>query len=281
MSLHVQQLVRADGVEAVWKALDIDGAVIVTDFLERPLLERFRSDMERVAAERSHGTRSDNTAVRHFWGERTMRFAGLAQRSDAFLDILTDPFYLSVADGILGDDYWMNTGQMMIIGPGETGQVIHRDADNWPTMCAPDAEEVTLSCMFAISDFTASAGATVVVPGSHRWTDYRRRPEPHETCRAVMPAGAGMIYTGRVLHGGGPNTTDDVFRYGMHLSYLRPWLTPEEAGPLATEWQRVEHLDERAQRLLGWRSAGNRDRHGARLWTIDYEDVPVGLGLLP
>jgi ectoine hydroxylase-related dioxygenase (phytanoyl-CoA dioxygenase family) len=208
-----------------------------------------------------------------------MRFAGLAQRSDAFLDILTDPFYLSVADGVLGDDYWMNTGQMMIIGPGEKAQVIHRDADNWPRVCTPDGGEVTLSCMFAISEFTADSGATVVVPGSHRWSDYRRRAEPHEMCRAVMPAGAGMIYTGRVLHGGGANVTSDVFRYGMHLSYLVPWLTPEEAAPLATEWERVAHRSERAQRLLGWRSAGNRHRSGARLWTVDYEDVPVGLSL--
>ena len=99
-------------------------------------------------------------------------------------------------------------------------------------------------------------------------------------CQAVMPAGAGMIYTGRVLHGGGPNTTTDTNRYGLHLSYVLDWLTPEEAGPLSTDWDRVRSLPERAQRLLGWRSSGNRDRFGARLWTVDYEDVPVGLGLI-
>ena len=115
--------------------------------------------MEAAAAERVAGTRSDNPAVQYFWGAKTMRFARLAQRSTAFIDILTDPFYLSIADGVLGPqsvDYWMNTGQMMIIGPGERGQVIHRDADNWRTMCRPDGFEVTLSCMFAITDFTAA-----------------------------------------------------------------------------------------------------------------------------
>jgi ectoine hydroxylase-related dioxygenase (phytanoyl-CoA dioxygenase family) len=117
-----------------------------------------------------------------------------------------------------------------------------------------------------------------VVPGSHTWDDYRRRPEPHEICQAVMPAGSGMIYTGRVLHGGGANTTADEFRYGLHLSYVLGWLTPEEAGPLATPWDDVRHLPERAQRLLGWRCSSSDDRYAARLWTVDYEDVPVGLG---
>ena len=94
-----------------------------------------------------------------------------------------------------------------------------------------------------------------------------------------MPERSGMIYTGRVLHGGGANVTDDVFRYGLHLSYLLGWLTPEEASPLGVDWEVVADLPERTQRLLGWRCSGSNDRYGARLWTVDYEDVPHGLGL--
>ena len=94
-----------------------------------------------------------------------------------------------------------------------------------------------------------------------------------------MPAGSGMIYTGRVLHSGGANVTADQWRYGLHLSYVLGWLTPEEAGPLATPWEDVAALPPVAQRLLGWRCSGNESTSAARLWTVDYEDVPVGLGL--
>jgi ectoine hydroxylase-related dioxygenase (phytanoyl-CoA dioxygenase family) len=132
--------------------------------------------------------------------------------------------------------------------------------------------------MFAITDFTAEVGATNVVPGSNNWTDFTRPAETHEVAQAVMPAGSGMIYTGRVLHGGGANVTRDQWRFGLHLSYLAGWLTPEEAGPLATPWESVQHLNERAQRLLGWRCSPAND-HASRLWTVDYEDIPVGLGL--
>ena len=279
---RLQEVGRTDGVEAVLDALAVDGAVIVRDFLDPEVNRQFRADMEAHAARHRTGTVADNAAVQKFWGQRTTRFTRLAHRSAAFVDILTDPFYLSVVDQVLlphGSDYWMNTGQMMIIGPGEAPQWIHRDAENWPTLCRPDGFEVTLSCMFAISDFTAEVGATRVVPGSHLWEDYRRKPEPHEICQAVMPAGSGMIYTGRVLHSGGANTTDEEFRYGLHLSYVLGWLTPEEAGPLGVDWNEVRHLSPRAQRLLGWRCSGSDDRYAARLWTVDYEDVPVGLSL--
>jgi hypothetical protein len=65
----------------------------------------------------------------------------------------------------------------------------------------------------------------------------------------------------------------------MHLSFVLGWLVPEEAGPLGTGWDEVQHLTPAAQRLLGWRSSRIDESCSARVWTVDYEDVPVGLGL--
>lgn len=280
----LQQVDKSDGIEAVLAALATDGGVIVRDFVEPATLQHFRDDMEAHASGHRVGTVADSASVQKFWGANTKRFTRLAHRSSAFIEILADPYYLAVADALLlpnCNDYWMNTGQMMIIGPGEKAQWIHRDADNWPSMCTPHGFEVTVSCLFAISDFTAEVGATRVVPGSHLWEDYSRVPQPEEICQAVMPAGSGMIYTGRVLHSGGANVTTDQWRYGLHLSYVLGWLTPEEAGPLGASWGDVAHLSRTAQRLLGWRCSGDRDVMAARLWTVDYEDVPVGLGYEP
>ena len=262
--------------------LDADGAVIVDQLLDPDLLASFRSDMERAAATFGAGSQSDAASVRNFWGESTKRFTRLAWRSRAFVDILLHPTLLAVADALLlpsCNGYWMNTGQMMIIGPGESAQVLHRDADNWRTMNRPDGFEVTVSVMFAITDFTAELGATRVVPGSNRWPDYSVRPSEDQIAQAVMTAGSGMIYTGRAMHGAGANTTADGWRFGLHLSYVLGWLTPEEASPLGADWETVRHLPERARQLLGWHcyAAGGSD--STRLWTVDYEDVPLGLGL--
>jgi ectoine hydroxylase-related dioxygenase (phytanoyl-CoA dioxygenase family) len=170
----------------------------------------------------------------------------------------------------------MNTGQAMIIGPGEKAQWLHRDADNWPLVLGPTAKPVTVSCMFALSDFTAEGGATRVVPGSHQWDDFTRKATDAEVTQAVMPAGSGLIYSGTVIHGGGANQTDNYWREGLHLSYVVGWLTPEEAGCVGLPENIARTLSPTQQQLLGYRCYTG-DVKAARLWTIDYEDIPVGM----
>ena len=70
---------------------------------------------------------------------------------------------------------------------------------------------------------------------------------------AVMPAGSALIYTGRVLHGGGENRSA-TRRWGLHVSFVLGWLTPEEAVPLTVPWALVQDEPEHVQQLLGWRS---------------------------
>ncbi|MGD9705833.1 MAG: phytanoyl-CoA dioxygenase family protein [Acidimicrobiia bacterium] len=277
---QLQTLPGSTDVAPVLSALDQDGAVVVHDLLDGDVLDRFRTDMIRHASVHRVGTSAPSESIRSFWGERTIRFTRLAARSAAFESILTNPLLLAVADALLLDscaDYWMNTGQMMVIGPGQSAQTLHRDADNWRSMNRPDVE-VTVSCMFAVSPFTAEVGGTRVVPGSHRWEDFGRRARSDEVVAAEMPAGGGLIYTGRVLHGGGANITSDQWRYGMHLSYVLGWLVPEEAAPLGAGWDDVRHMSPRARRLLGWNCYDSSALDAVRLWTVDYEDVPVGLG---
>ncbi len=261
--------------------LEADGGVIVDDLVSPETLSQLNADLDAAVAATAAGTRHPGAATQRFWGAQTKRFTRLAWRSSTFATgVLCHPLLLDVADRLLlpaAADYWMNTGQMMVVGPGSRAQYLHRDADNWPAMNRPGGFEVTISCMLALTDFTAEAGATRVVPTSHAWDDYSRRATPQETTQAVMPAGSGLIYTGRVLHGAGANATADEWRRGLHISYVLGWLTPEEAGPLGSPAETARDLPERAQRLLGWKSYDPGD-DAARLWTVDYEDVPVGLG---
>jgi ectoine hydroxylase-related dioxygenase (phytanoyl-CoA dioxygenase family) len=280
--VRLQETSFADGTDPALAALERDGGVIVHGFIPQDVLAEFRADMQAAARQRHFGSASDSDMVQFFWGAQTMRFTRLATRSSAFFDILGHRDFLSLADHLLlpnCTNYWMNTAQMIILAPGQPGQWLHRDADNWPEVNRRDGFEVTISCMFAIDDFTEENGATQVVPGSHHWDDFDNRyPEPDEITQAVMPAGSGMLYTGRVMHGGGANVTENEHRWGLHLSFVLGWLVPEEALPLSVPWEFVRDQPERIQQLLGWRSTSLADRAG-RLWTVDYEDVPVGLNL--
>jgi len=94
------------------------------------------------------------------------------------------------ASRALKEGYWLNTGQAMIVGPGEKGQMLHRDIALWPIFMdgAKNAPEAMVSILLALSDFTEEVGATRVVSGSHLWDDFRRDADPTEYVSAVMPA---------------------------------------------------------------------------------------------
>jgi ectoine hydroxylase-related dioxygenase (phytanoyl-CoA dioxygenase family) len=275
---ELQVLDRDAPLADLMAALDVDGGVIVRDLLSEGAVREIVADLADGFAATDAGSKSGMDLWETFHGPNTVRFCGLAARSRAFVDhALLNPVFTAVTDEVLrpiGADYWLNTGQVMAVGPGEPAQYLHRDENNWPEAVA-DGREITLSCMFALSDFTVGNGATVVVPGSqHRPSGLVRGIEtsPDEITYAVMPAGSGMIYSGRVIHGAGENTTDD-WRYGMHVSFVTGWLRPEEASPLVVDRAMAASLPERARQLLGWGSYHSEG--GGRTWLVDFEDASL------
>ena len=281
-SLVLQELdTKRNSLTEILAVLAQDGGVIVHNMLSPQVVANLLSELAPQSETSQVGPKSSNENVNHFWGQQTKRFTRLAQRSQTFADeVLVHPTLTGVADELLKPycaSYWMNTGQMMIVMPGGAPQYMHRDSDDWPAMCSPTAPPCQISCMFALSDFTAENGATRVAPGSHLWSDYSRQAADDEITQAVMPAGSGMIYLGKTLHSAGANKTESEARFGMHLSYVLGWLTPEEAGCLGVTEDRAKTFTKQQQQLLGYRCYDASDLNGGRLWTVDYEDVPVGL----
>ena len=272
---------KRNSLTEILAVLAQDGGVIVHNMLSPQVVANLLSELAPQSETSQVGPKSSNENVNHFWGQQTKRFTRLAQRSQTFADeVLVHPILTGLADELLKPycaSYWMNTGQMMIVMPGGAPQYMHRDSDDWPAMCSPTAPPCQISCMFALSDFTTENGATRVAPGSHLWSDYSRQAADDEITQAVMPAGSGMIYLGKTLHSAGANKTENEPRFGMHLSYVLGWLTPEEAGCLGVTEDRAKTFTKQQQQLLGYRCYDASDLNGGRLWTVDYEDVPVGL----
>ena len=273
---ELQVLVRDAPLADVMAAYDADGGVIVRDLLSDDARLAIVDDLSAGLEDIAPGSKSGMDLWETFHGRNTVRFCGLAARSRAFVDhALLNPVFTAVTDELLlanGADYWLNTGQVMAIGPGEPAQYLHRDENNWPEAVAAD-REVTVSCLFALSDFTRENGATVVVAGSQRRPPGLVRgaeASPDEIAYAEMPAGSGLIYSGKVIHGAGANTTGD-WRYGMHVSFVVGWLRPEEASPLVVDRDRAASLPERARELLGWGSYHSEG--GGRTWLVDFEDA--------
>jgi ectoine hydroxylase-related dioxygenase (phytanoyl-CoA dioxygenase family) len=273
---ELQVLERDAPLADVMAAYDADGGVIVRDLLSDDARRAIVDDLSAGLEDIAPGSKSGMDLWETFHGRNTVRFCGLAARSRAFVDhALLNPVFTAVTDELLlanGADYWLNTGQVMAIGPGEPAQYLHRDENNWPEAVAAD-REITVSCLFALSDFTRENGATVVVAGSQRRPPGLVRgaeASPDEIAYAEMPSGSGLIYSGKVIHGAGANTTGD-WRYGMHVSFVVGWLRPEEASPLVVDRDRAASLPERARELLGWGSYHSEG--GGRTWLVDFEDA--------
>ena len=273
---ELQVLERDAPLADVLAAYEADGGVIVRELLSDDARRAIVDDLSAGLEDTAPGSKSGMDLWETFHGRNTVRFCGLAARSRAFVDhALLNPVFTAVTGEVLlanGADYWLNTGQVMAVGPGEPAQYLHRDENNWPEAVAVD-REITISCMFALSDFTRENGATVVVAGSQRRPPGLVRGaevSPDEIAYAEMPTGSGLIYSGKVIHGAGGNTTDG-WRYGMHVSFVVGWLRPEEASPLVVDRDRAASLPERARQLLGWGSYHSEG--GGRTWLVDFEDA--------
>ncbi len=255
-------------------AFDEDGGVIVEGLFPADTIATMRDAVLSAAESVEPGSTDQGLgeAGRTFDGAHTIRFSSLGKLSPAFFELLDNPRYAQIADSVLLPNcgsYWVNTGQVMLIGPGETAQMLHRDCLNWAQHCAPlwpDCAEITVSAMIALDEVTEELGATRVIPGSQRWADFADFGDPSQTVAAELEPGDALVYSGKVVHGGGANLTSDQWRNAMHISFVVGWLVPEESSPLDYSDEELESQSARVQRLLGHRSYDPQPHFGGGLW---------------
>ena len=262
-------------IDVIMEALAAKGGAVVRDFVKRPFLDRFNAELDAHVEQTSAGAALTNPEAAAFWGNRTKRFTRLAARTRSFAELLDHELMHEWAGRALENGYWLNTGQAMIVGPGEKEQILHRDLSLWPLFVrgGKDAPEAMVSILLALSEFTEDVGATRIVLGSHRWDDFKRAADPAQAVPAVMPAGSALLYLGKTVHGAGANKTHDTWRRGLHMSFVLGWLTPEEASPVAVSWEIARQYSSRVQRMLGYISPTLRPHMPPYGWLVDFKDV--------
>ncbi|TFH22797.1 MAG: mitomycin antibiotic biosynthesis protein [Myxococcales bacterium] len=257
--------------------LDRAGGVIVEGVYGEDTLARIDGEIAPHLERADPGMRHLNPALNFFFGDKTRHVAGLASKSFTFAsEVLCESTILGVCDLVLGPScasYQLNVGHLLDRGPGAETQFLHRDEDVWIHLPRPHAE-VEMASITALDDFTEEVGATLVVPGSHRWVR-GREPEPHELAVAEMPRGSVVVYLGSTIHGAGANVTDRR-RRGLHVSYVVGWLRTEENNDLATPPEVARKLPRRAQEILGYSVHDAIESAGGYLGAVDLRD-PVEL----
>jgi ectoine hydroxylase-related dioxygenase (phytanoyl-CoA dioxygenase family) len=188
-----------------------------------------------------------------FYPGRTRRVTALVARSAAVTDsLLLHPISQRLCDDHLlanaQHGYQVHVTAALEVGPGAREQILHREEDPFAFFPLP-RPNIIVASMWAISDFRADNGATLIVPGSHRWPE-GRVAQPHEIVSAEMPAGSVLFWAGGLLHGAGANVAND-WRYGIILTYSLGWVRQEENQYLDLPKERVAALSPQVRRIVG------------------------------
>jgi ectoine hydroxylase-related dioxygenase (phytanoyl-CoA dioxygenase family) len=243
--VQIEHLGRGAGAEQVVALLERDGCCVVDRLVEPALLAELRAELEPWLAASPCG--SDG-----FSGRRTRRTGGLIARSRVARELAQHPLVLAAVKGLLqgATRFQLHLTQVIAIGAGEPGQLIHRDQWAFDFFPFPRGYEVQCNSLWAIDEFSAANGATRVIPGSHRQDDGLRFEEK-DTLPAEMAAGSVLFYTGSLYHGAGANRSDAT-RYGLNLTYARAWLRQEENQYLSVPREIARELPEPLLRLMGY-----------------------------
>lgn len=235
---------RTENPATILEILEEEGCVVVDGALDGAGVAALRAELAPHFSATPH-------CQGNFYGFATKRLSSLIAKSQVCQDLAVDPLVVQIMDGILLKScrhYQLNLTQAIQIGPGEPAQIIHRDDLMFPH---PHKDsEWMVNCMWAVDDFTAENGATLLVPGSHKW-EPARQPKDEEVTQAVMKSGSLLIYMASLLHAGGANRSESA-RTGVVLSYNLGWLRQAENLYLAIPAAIAATLPERLQRLIGY-----------------------------
>lgn len=221
--------------------LDRDGYLVVESLIPPDVCEQIAATVDPLL-----GPAGRNI----FEGHLTQRVYSLLSKTRLCDYLVEHPRVLGLLDRLLLPNYLLSQVQAISIAPDETAQFLHYDDGMYPV--PRPRPPLSAATIWAISDFTADNGATVVIPGSHRWDDHRKPNDADTHLSVAMPAGSVVFFLGTLWHGGGPNHTHDERRLAITAQYCEPWLRPQEAFTLSTPQATVGAVSENIRRMLGY-----------------------------
>jgi ectoine hydroxylase-related dioxygenase (phytanoyl-CoA dioxygenase family) len=194
------------------RALDEDGFVVLRGPIERDALAElaaaYDASVERAdPADKSDGRTGSTTRVHDF-----------VNRDPVFDRLYVDPPVLDACCRIIRRPFKLSTLHARTLNPQAPAQGLHADFARGDSDLAASAWPM-VGFIFMVDPFTADNGATLFVPGSHRWTSDVPRDHPNQT-PACGPAGSMIVFNGSAWHGHGSNTTDQP-RRSLQGAFIR------------------------------------------------------------
>jgi hypothetical protein len=212
--------VRDQGLRRNVDQLRDEGYTVVRDIATPEFTRRLRETCVRLATESPGG-----------------RSAGmLLGRDPIFEEVVTNPRLLTLVEVMCGRGAILSQLVASVRPKGSPELPLHAD-QNWFPAPFPEHNQLFTMC-WVMDEFTKEAGATRVIPGTHK---HRRHPSREEIAAGVgaipivCPENSLACWDGSVWHGNYPRTIDGE-RVVLHITFGRLALRPVE---------NYDHLDER------------------------------------
>lgn len=165
---------------------------------------------------------------------------GIMEYHPALADLLEHPRVFPVVRELLGPDVMMLDHDYFLTPPGATiPWAWHRDLE-LPGIYHPRSR-LMVKVFYVLDDIPPDGGATLVLPGSHRFPPEVELPNvevPEDLPGAVkmdLAAGSAFLITGRTYHSAGNNRSDRYRRlliYNYGHKWMRIWQTYEPSEKL-------------------------------------------------
>ncbi len=233
--------VDAEHVESLLAAVEEDGYVIIPKLISDELIE---------AIKREAGPFLSFEGRTEFEGYKTRRIYSVIEKTLACNPLVDHPLVLALLDRLFMPNYLLSQLQVIEVMPGEVRQPLHHDDGFYPL--ARPRKPIGAALIWALDDFTADNGATLVYPKSHRWGDVPSGEiDVSQMVPAVMPAGSAVFFVGTLWHCAGPNRSERS-RWAATTQYCEPWARQQENYCLAISRERAKQCSEEIQSLLGY-----------------------------
>jgi|WetSurMetagenome_2_1015567.scaffolds.fasta_scaffold189208_2 ectoine hydroxylase-related dioxygenase (phytanoyl-CoA dioxygenase family) len=265
-------LFQSHQMNEIISSIKEEGYAIIENVLDTATLLELNSQIA------PHLISTDPDAGNAFMGELTKRFGQLLLHVPLSRQLAMNDNVNAVCQNVLTQTfptYQIHFTGVMHVMAGEKAQVLHRDIS--PFVNSNSAPIVVIAAMWAASDFTKENGATVFVPGSHKWDD-ARQPTQDELAYAEMKAGSVFLYAGNLIHGAGASNKGT--RTGLMMQYCTGWMRQEENQyliPINT----ARTFNEGLQKLMGYDLAATHWSYVSQQHPLDFLNHEKGRTLSP
>jgi hypothetical protein len=139
---------------AIMRQLDRSGYTVLCGRLGEEFLASARTEIGALLASADWGSGFD--------GSRTRRVWALLAKTRCMDQAALDPVVLDVVEQTIGPGAQFSLTYATQVHPGQGAQMLHYEQGIYPL---PRDRDVMMSAIWALDDFTADNGATLVIPG--------------------------------------------------------------------------------------------------------------------